>query len=333
MDPERGRRLSIAVLLGSVAIVALAILAQALVQPVRERPLPPPGAAAPALPSPGVLAPGEVRLLAAGDVADCGGDAAATTAAAIRSRPDATVLALGDLAYPAGAAADFRDCWGPTWGTATAGRLVAVEGNHDRMTDGGRPFREALGSAAPGTAEAPWTAFDLGGWRIVLLDSECAVVGGCGEGSAQLAWLRAELAAHPARCRLAAWHRPRFSSGPHGDAGEMGPIWDALAGAGTEIVLAAHDHRYERFAPLGAGGERSATGIRSFVVGTGGAPLYAGGRAGPGSVLGDDTHHGLLELVLGRDGYRWRFLAASGDPWTDEGGDECRAAGVRSPGS
>ena len=145
----------------------------------------------------------------------------------------------------------------------------------------------------------------------------------CGEGSAQLAWLREELAAHPAACRLAAWHRPRFSSGPHGDARETDPLWRALAEAGTDIVLSAHDHRYERFARLGADGTAAGDGIRSFVVGTAGAPLYEGGRGRAGSEVTDDAHHGLLELVLADGGSTWRFLAADGEPWTDTGSDGC----------
>ncbi|HEY6582438.1 MAG TPA: hypothetical protein VIZ60_15095, partial [Rubrobacter sp.] len=54
-------------------------------------------------------------LLAAGDIANCraeGDDATAELVEVI----DGTVLALGDEAYPRGTAANFEDCYGPSWG-------------------------------------------------------------------------------------------------------------------------------------------------------------------------------------------------------------------------
>jgi len=51
-----------------------------------------------------------------------------------------------------------------------------------------------------------------------VLNSECQDVGGCEAGSPQEKWLRANLAAHPAACTLAYWHKPLFSSGSaHGN--------------------------------------------------------------------------------------------------------------------
>ena len=50
------------------------------------------------------------------------------------------------------------------------------------------------------------------------------VRGGCGEGSAQLAWLRADLAARPHACVLALWHHARFSSGAHGNNSVSQPL-------------------------------------------------------------------------------------------------------------
>ncbi|MCP6768890.1 metallophosphoesterase, partial [Klebsiella pneumoniae] len=87
-------------------------------------------------------------------------------------------------------------------------------------------------------------------------------------------WLREDLAASKARCTLAIWHKPRWSSGVHGDDRAMGSFWDALYAAGADVVVNGHDHDYERFAPQDPSGNLDRDrGILEFVVGTGGAEL------------------------------------------------------------
>ena len=69
------------------------------------------GAAAPAR--------AEAMLLAAGDIGECtaaGRQGPYLTADLLATRPDATILALGDLAYSRGTAAEFSNCYGLTWG-------------------------------------------------------------------------------------------------------------------------------------------------------------------------------------------------------------------------
>ena len=151
---------------------------------------------------------------------------------------------------------------------------------------------------------------------MIALNSNCEEVGGCGSGSPQLRWLVADLGAHPSVCTLAYWHHPRYSSGHHGSDPLTEPFWHALAAAGADVVLAGHDHDYERLAPI--------DGIRSFVVGTGGHSLYAW-PGGPGAFtdLRDDTSYGLLALELGDGAYRWRFVPIPGDGFTDAGSGMC----------
>ena len=119
-----------------------------------------------------------------------------------------------------------------------------------------------------------WYSYDLGTWHIVVLDSDCSSVGGCGADSPQGRWLAADLKASTATCTLAIWHHPRFSSGEHGNDTEVAPFWQALYDAGADVVINGHDHDYERFAPQDPNGRADrARGIREFVVGTGGAAL------------------------------------------------------------
>ena len=235
--------------------------------------------------------------------------------------PDAIVLALGDLAYEAGTDAEFRECYEPAWGHARD-RTLAVPGNHEYRTRGASGYFGYFGSTA-GSPAVPWRAVDVGAWRVYLLDAECGPAGACGDGSEQLAWLADDLATHPVACALATIHRPRFSSGPHGSQSSVDPLWRVLAGGGVDVVLAAHDHLYERFAPLDADGRAAPDGIRSWVVGTGGGELYLAGTPWIGSEATWDRAHGLLELILRPDGYDWRFRAAIGEPFEDAGSGTC----------
>ena len=62
-------------------------------------------------------------------------------------------------------------------------------------------------------------SYDLGTWHVVVLNSNCSAIGGCGSTSPQATWLRADLAANGAKDVLAYWHHPRFSSGTsHGSS-------------------------------------------------------------------------------------------------------------------
>ena len=90
-------------------------------------------------------------------------------------------------------------------------------------------------------------------------------------------------------------HHPRWSSGLHGSDGTMSELWRLLASARADVVLAGHDHHYERFAPI--------DGIRSFVVGTGGKSHYPVLRRLPSSRAYDWTTFGVLRLELRADGY------------------------------
>jgi len=160
---------------------------------------------------------------------------------------------------------------------------------------------------------------------VVALNSECAAVGGCGAGSAQQRWLAADLAAHPAACTLAFWHEPRFSSGEHGGNGDMAAFWHDLYAAGADLVLAGHDHDYERFAPQNPKGQPDLRqGIREFVVGTGGKserPLLT--RPAANSQVRHTGAFGVLRLDLHPDGYQWRFASAAGSDFSDSGSDRC----------
>jgi hypothetical protein len=309
----RGFLLAIAALL-----VGLAVLAEPRLTLAPELPASSPSQAgaseSPAKPTATAAASEATStLLAVGDIAFCSSSNDEAVARVASSLPGRIAL-LGDNAYPDGSAVDYARCFDPPW-RGLRDRLRPVPGNHDFQTSDASGYFSYFGAAA-GTPGQGWYSYDLGGWHLVALNSECDAIGGCGHGSPQLAWLVADLAAHPGACTLAYWHHPRFSSGLHGDDTQTDPLWHALAVAHADIVLSGHDHDYERFAPI--------DGIRSFVVGTGGRSLYAwpGASIANSQVRADNTY-GLLELQLGAGSYTWRFVRAAGGSFTDSGGGTC----------
>jgi hypothetical protein len=243
-------------------------------------------------------------VLAAGDIATCGEDGDERTAALLDSQPG-LVLALGDNAYEHGTLAEFRECFGPSWGRHKR-RLRPAPGNHEYISGGSGYFRY-FGRAA-GPPGRGYYSFNLGTWHIVSLNSER----GTQPHSSQVRWLRADLARSKARCVLAFWHRPRWSSGQYGDHSTTAPLWNALYDARADVVLAGHDHNYQRYPPMNKRGELdSARGIRSFVVGTGGRRLYAL-RPDPRRRTAQAHTFGVLRLTLRPAGYAWRFLPVAG---------------------
>jgi hypothetical protein len=260
-------------------------------------------------------------LVAAGDIASCERDGDEQTAALVARIPG-TVAVLGDSVYERGTPQEFASCYAPSWGRFRARTRPAV-GNHEYGTPGAAGYFGYFGRRAA-HPDRGWYAYRLGGWRIVVLNSNCSRVGGCGPGSAQLAWLRAELRTNRAACTLAYWHHPRFSSGLHGPDRTFAPFWTALSAAGADVVLSGHDHHYERFAPLTPGGRVDRRrGIRQFVVGTGGRSHYPTVRRVPGSEVRDWQTFGVLRLTLRPGAYDWQFVPVAGGRFTDAGTGRC----------
>jgi len=159
----------------------------------------------------------------------------------------------------------------------------------------------------------------------VVLNTNCgSVPGGCRRGSAQERWLRADLAARHADCPVAMVHQPLFTSAAtHPPATETRPLVQTLYNARVELLLAGHNHVYERFAQQTPAGRRDdSRGIREIVVGTGGAALYPFGSRAANSQVRNDHSFGVLRLTLSPGSYWWDFLPAAGH-FTDTGRTTC----------
>jgi hypothetical protein len=230
---------------------------------------------------------------AAGDVATAGVRADRVAALVRRGEPD-RFLYLGDV-YETGTAGEFRRWYHPRFGRLA--RITApTVGNHewDRRFQGYYPYWYRR----KGQRLAPWFKTQIAGWEILSLNSQAQH----GTDSAQLSWLRAALEG-PGDCRIAFWHRPRYSEGAYGGAADLNPFWTALAGH-ARIVLNGHDHNLQRHAPQ--------LGMVEYVVGAGGRGRYKLHRGPSTMVWGTDRFDGALRMVLKPGRALLEFRAPSG---------------------
>ena len=314
----------------AVCAVALALLASIVggcSHPVRssasDQVAAAPTAAAPQNPAEGQ----SFVLVGAGDIAGCKDlDGARATAKLISGIPG-TVFAAGDLAYEKGSAAEFQNCYGTTWG-AFKDRTRPALGNHEYVEPTAAAYFQYWGAQA-GPAGKGYYSYDLGTWHIVVLNTNCnaAGLGGCGKGSPQEEWLRSDLAQHPDACVLAYGHHALFSSGifkSHAVHPELRDLWRDLYAAHAALVLAGHEHSYERFAPQDPDGRADpVNGIREIVVGTGGRSHDPLGLATANSEVRDMSTYGVLRLTLIPGSYRWQFIPEEGKTFTDSGTGFC----------
>lgn len=253
-----------------------------------------------------------VVIAGAGDIAACTLAGAQKTSDLLLQQQQGFVFTAGDNAYEDGTSKDYSTCYAPTWGRLLDRTILPTAGNHDWQTKGAAGYLAYFGAAAAPDG-VTWYSKDLGTWHVVVLDSDCALVGGCDPTSPQGKWLAHDLAASTAHCTLAIWHHPRFSSGEHGDDPQTAPFWTMLYAAGAELIVNGHDHDYERFAPQDPSGkEVRPTGIRELVVGTGGAVLRQFHTLAANSEFRLAGSWGVLRLTLHPANYDWEFLPVDG---------------------
>jgi hypothetical protein len=269
-------------------------------------------------------------LVGAGDIAGCADLAGAEATAKLIEGIPGTVFAAGDLAYQRGTYEEFLRCYNPTWGRFKA-RTRPAPGNHEYNGSSANGYFRYWGKQA-GDAGKGYYSYELGAWHIVVLNTNCgaAELGGCGEGSPEEKWLKQDLAAHPNACVLAYGHHALFSSGlieKHAEHPELAAFWRDLYDAHADLILAGHEHSYERFAPQNPEGNPDPQhGIREIVVGTGGRSHTPMGFAKPNSEVRDDKTYGVLKLTLSPGKYRWEFIPEPGKAFHDSGEGVCHNA-------
>ncbi len=236
-------------------------------------------------------------------------------------------LALGDLQYNNGTLEEYQRVWNVQFGHLLS-ILSPSPGNHEYGTAGAQGYFDNFGPVAVSTLG--YYSYDLGSWHIVSLNSDiCGNDPGCGPGTPQYEWLKADLAASRASCTLAFQHHPRFDWRPyqkwiddngttHYAGTETAPyieMWRLMDGAGVDVMLVGHNHLYQRWAPQDADGKLSATGMRQFTVGTGGRSLYPlGFKPKPKNLLvTQNKSFGVLKMTLHSSSYDYQWVSVPGE--------------------
>jgi acid phosphatase type 7 len=256
------------------------------------------------------------------------------TAQLVQNMGASAALILGDNQYYCGGYNAFLQSYDLSWGAFKSVTHPSV-GNHEFLTSGGTDcnagnagangYYTYFGSAA-GQRGQGYYSYDIGTWHLITLNSNCGDAGGCGTTSPQGRWLAADLASHQNMCTLAYWHIPLYSSGGRAN-GNSRPFWQLLYDGNADLILSAHDHTYERFAPqTPTGTVDQQRGIREFIVGTGGANHTSFVTTAANSEVRNATTFGVLKLTLHATSYDWNFVPIPGQTFTDSGTTACHGS-------
>src|SRR5688572_5847116 len=227
-----------------------------------------------------------------GDTGWCGSPALGPLSR-LFDRFDGDILLAGDLAYPSGTMEEFRNCFEPSFGRFKS-RMRASPGNHDYVASVSADSYFSYFGDRSGPNRLGYYSFRAAEWTVMMLNSNIPI----NRTSAQYAFVRNLMQQAPTRCTMAVLHHPFDSSGINGPTPALRDMWELIYNLGGDVVIAGHDHLYERHAPVNTDQRRDdAKGIRQFTVGTGGAPLYNRVRQGLNSEF-LVSNYGVLRLRL-----------------------------------
>jgi hypothetical protein len=191
-----------------------------------------------------------------------------------------TVLMLGDNIYGGQSAADFKkkfeDPYQPL--LAAGVKFYASLGNHDNPN--GRHYK----------------AFNMGGQRYYSFKSgeaEFFALDSNYMDPVQVEWIQRRLSESTAIWKICFFHHPLYSSGKrHGSDLDLRKLLQPMFEKyGVNLVLAGHEHFYERFKPQ--------NGVEHFILGNSGQLRVGNIRKSPNTVKGfdRDVGFGLMEIT------------------------------------
>jgi 3',5'-cyclic AMP phosphodiesterase CpdA len=199
-----------------------------------------------------------VRFLAFGDSGGGGADQYQLQEQML-TVPYDLIIHTGDIAYEEGTLAQYQanvfDVYAEMFRSIP---FYPAAGNHDYKTLSAEPFRDVFN--LPGDSGEKWYSYDWGQAHFVALDTEA-------DYKTQAAWLDRDLEANQLPWKIVYLHRPPFSSGSHGsDTALRSALAPILKKHAVQLVLAGHDHDYERMVPQ--------DGTTYVVTGGGGRGTY-----------------------------------------------------------
>lgn len=269
-----------------------------------------------------------VVVAGAGDICDSSGNACQGTSDLIVSINPTAVFTAGDNAYSSGTLTEYNNRYAPTWGRFK-GLTSPSPGNHDYLTSGASGYFDYFNGVGNQTGPAGdrskgYYSWDVGDWHFVALNT----MSGGTVASAQINWLKSDLAATTKPCIAAYFHHPLVSRGNYSGYSQVKPIWDALYAAKADLVLVGHDHNYQRYGKMNPSQAAASDGIRQVLVGTGGRAFYGLSGSHPLLEASNASTYGVLKLTLTATGYTGDFVPRAGSSYTDHFTGTCNDAGA-----
>jgi hypothetical protein len=205
-----------------------------------------------------------------------------------------TVLMLGDNIYGSDTAKDFQHKFElPYKALLDSGvKFYAALGNHDSPTQASYKLFNMDGRRY-------YTFKPRDGIRFFALDSSMV-------DKPQLQWLEKELAGSGSDWKIVYFHHPMYSSGAkHGSDLALRAVLEPLfVKYGVSVVLAGHDHFYERIKPQ--------RGIYYFVIG-GAAKLRVGNvRRTPLTEKAFDQDNSFVLMEIDQDTLHFQAISRTG---------------------
>lgn len=253
--------------------------------------------------------PRSLRFAVIGDYGQAG-EIAATVAGLVKSWNPQLIITTGDNNYPNGAAGTIDDNIGQYYAEfihpyqgeygpgAQENRFFPSLGNHDWQTADLAPYLDYF--TLPGNER--YYDFVRDPVHFFALDSDSREPDGVSIDSVQAQWLRERLTASQSPWRIVYMHHAAYSSGRHGSTEWM--RWP-FAEWGASVILAGHDHVYERL---------EVEGLSYITNGLGGHPArYVFLLPRQGSQVRYNDEHGALLVEATEKDLLLQFIAVSGE--------------------
>lgn len=219
------------------------------------------------------------------------------------------IVTTGDNNYPDGAYETidenigqyFHEFIAPYTGSygdgASENRFFPTLGNHDYTTDNAQPYFDYF--TLPGNER--YYDILLGPVHLFAVNSDWREPDGVGRSSIQAAWLRDRLAVSTSSWKIVVFHATPYSSGYQGSTDWMRwPFKDW----GASIVLAGHDHNYERL---------EVDGFTYITNGLGGGAIYNFIETIPGSQVRYNDDYGAMLVTADDSLITFQFISRGGE--------------------
>ena len=176
------------------------------------------------------------------------------------------VTYLGDV-YAKGTYTEFTNWYGSGSQLFSAFRTKTnpVVGNHEYTSD-----PTAAGYFRYWNGVPHYYTYEAGGWQFYALDST-SQYNETSPTSGQYKWLKEKLEQAPSdQCSVLYFHHPLYNIGNEGPANRMKDTYRLAAEHRVTLILAGHDHTYQRWRPMDADGNVDPTGVTQVITGNGG---------------------------------------------------------------